>query len=323
MPYLDDMRAILDNLQGLHRAVTGHGKQLERLAVASNANEQANLLTNGGFEVWQRGNGPFTASGAYTADRWRMSIGAAGTMSLTNITLTSGLGGATSSGPQVVYTHGTADSTLWQLLVLTEFPYLRGSTVSLSARVYSSVASAARLSLTTVGTGGATTYSAYHPGNGTWQTLMVSAPIPIDATSLTVDALRMSATGTHYVDNAVLVVGSVAADYALLHPTDDMARCERYRQSIGVDGGGDLIYTMFNAFATAQTAWFTPTYRTQMAITPTATLQGTWTLGGASALAVGGPTTRALYLSYTSTASSVSTAWNSANTANIVLEANP
>src|SRR5215471_14015617 len=33
-----------------------------------------NLLTNGGFEIWQRGNGPFTANSAYTADRWLISL---------------------------------------------------------------------------------------------------------------------------------------------------------------------------------------------------------------------------------------------------------
>src|SRR5262245_43092534 len=39
-------------------------------------------LTNGGFEIWQRGAGPFTASGAYTADRWVLSI-TTGTASVT------------------------------------------------------------------------------------------------------------------------------------------------------------------------------------------------------------------------------------------------
>src|SRR5262245_60247482 len=34
---------------------------------------RANLLTNGGFEIWQRGNGPFTGTGTgYCADRWAL-----------------------------------------------------------------------------------------------------------------------------------------------------------------------------------------------------------------------------------------------------------
>src|SRR5215217_228252 len=40
---------------------------------------RANLLTNGGFEQWQRGAGPFVtaASGIFTADRWQSQMGGA------------------------------------------------------------------------------------------------------------------------------------------------------------------------------------------------------------------------------------------------------
>src|SRR5262252_5943387 len=32
-----------------------------------------NLLSNGGMEIWQRGNGAFSGNGVYTADRWATS----------------------------------------------------------------------------------------------------------------------------------------------------------------------------------------------------------------------------------------------------------
>src|SRR5215468_5934538 len=34
-----------------------------------------NLLTNGGFEIWQRGAAGFTATGIYSADRWYNGLG--------------------------------------------------------------------------------------------------------------------------------------------------------------------------------------------------------------------------------------------------------
>src|SRR5215471_9446079 len=39
-------------------------------------------LVNGGFEIWQRGNGPFTTSGSFTADRWLIVLGGTSTISI-------------------------------------------------------------------------------------------------------------------------------------------------------------------------------------------------------------------------------------------------
>src|SRR5204862_4142173 len=43
---------------------------------------RTNLLVNGSLNVWQRGNGPFTANNAYTADRWQISLAASDTLSV-------------------------------------------------------------------------------------------------------------------------------------------------------------------------------------------------------------------------------------------------
>src|SRR5499427_9021761 len=45
-----------------------------------------NLLTNGGFEIWQRGNGPFTANGVYTSDRWFIALQGTDTLSVSKDT---------------------------------------------------------------------------------------------------------------------------------------------------------------------------------------------------------------------------------------------
>ena len=39
----------------------------------------------------------------------------------------------------------------------------------------------------------------------------------------------------------MLVVGSVAADYAPMHPADDLARCQRYYQTLGRNGTGAIV----------------------------------------------------------------------------------
>src|SRR5688500_18956174 len=48
-----------------------------------------NLVTNGGFEVWQGGPGPFAGSGALTADMWRVTQ-SAGVPSTSRISSTIG-----------------------------------------------------------------------------------------------------------------------------------------------------------------------------------------------------------------------------------------
>jgi hypothetical protein len=76
--------------------------------------------------------------------------------------------------------------------------------------------------------------------------------------------ITLAAVGNAYLDNATLVVGSVAADYAPLHPADDLARCLRYYEKVKAT-------TRFNAVG-AGAASFTPLpYKTTMAITPTIT----------------------------------------------------
>src|SRR5215471_17258325 len=47
---------------------------------------RSSLLTNGGFEIWQRGNGPFTTNGGWTTDRWGISAGGTDTLSVSRDT---------------------------------------------------------------------------------------------------------------------------------------------------------------------------------------------------------------------------------------------
>ena len=227
---------------------------------------RANLLTNGGFEIWQRGNGPFTATSVYTADRWVQSLAAGDTLS------TSANAGVapqlpyTRTGAQLVYTRSTGGSSFAQTVRDSDHP-LHGKPVSLSAVVYSTVPNAIRLNLND---GTNNTYSAYHPGDSTWKTLTVTGPsVPLSATSV-VAGFVLDASGTFYVDNAMLVVGSVPADYMPLHPADDLARCLRYYQRWQPASGA--YYVAQGSAQTTTAHYFLMAVKAALAATPTLTV---------------------------------------------------
>jgi len=188
---------------------------------------RVNLLANGGFEIWQRGTGPFTLNGAYCADRWLYSIGPGGTISViadaTNNDTASRVCAA------VTYTHGGNLTLLYQPFASQgDLPglvqQLRGKQVTFSMRVKTSTAGA--VSIGVYGTAHGRATGTPHTGNGTYQTLTYSTTVPVNETSFQVE-VSFSASCTAYVDNAMLVVGSQSADYAPLHPADDLARCLR------------------------------------------------------------------------------------------------
>ncbi len=168
-----------------------------------------NLLVNGGFEVWQRGNGPFAATGNFAADRWQMSFGG-GTMSVTRDT--ANVATPDSAACAAVVVTSPSNVLLTQTL---EGTHLRGRTVTFSMRVKTSTASAVRIN---VFDGVATQASAFHSGGGAYETLTVTATLGAAVTGTNILQVSFAVACTAYLDNAMLVVGSQAADYAPLHP---------------------------------------------------------------------------------------------------------
>jgi hypothetical protein len=236
---------------------------------------RANLLTNGGFEIWQRGAGPFS-SGTYCADRWSMWPGG-GTLSVSRDTANSDLSGACAvlvvAGGVTV---GNAAQVYQAPMVLTDpgADGLRGRTVSVSMRVKCSVATAFRIQASpTVGTPGT---SAYHTGGGAYETLTCSATIATNATTTVVTLTTLiEKTGTFYIDNATLVVGSQAADYVPMHPADDLARCLRYYEVIG----NAYPYPMLSGYNAAGANTFVSVpLQVLKGVAPTVTKVGTWTV---------------------------------------------
>lgn len=232
-----------------------------------------NLLTNGGFEVWQRGPGPYSASGAYTADRWSLAPGSGSSFSNVQKTNSPAPGGGQYS-LNGTYTH-SATSYIIQTLKTSDAGLGGGAgagagvVLSLSMYVFTATANAVLIGLQTDGTGGTITYSTYHPGGGAWVRLTVAnVAVPTNATFVQV-LVVLGASCTFYVDNATLVVGSVPADYAPLHPADDLARCLRYYQRWDANSA-DQPFCLGQAISTARVLALLPSKVTP-AVAPTVT----------------------------------------------------
>ena len=228
---------------------------------------RANLLTNGGFEIWQRGNGPFTANNAYAADRWQIVLIGNDTVSVTRA---AGLGPGQYAA-SVTTTHGTGNVLLQQILRASDTGLL-GQTVTFSVMVWSPN-TAPIVAINRDGTGGGQVNGNTHTGGSTWQKLSVTAAIPADATSVTL-FVAFNVSAGYLMDNAMLVVGSQAADYVPLHPADDLARCLRYYEVIASNSG--VIATAQALSATQFQAMLR--FRTYKAVTPTLTQGATQTL---------------------------------------------
>jgi len=283
---------------------------------------RANLLTNGGFEIWQRGNGPFTTHQAYAADKWQILLSGGQTVSVTRDTANADTGSVACAAFVISGTVSAAAQAQWiqraNDAVAADNLGLRGRTVTFSMRVRASVANAVRLSLYD---GSTETTGAYHSGSGAYETLTVTKTMASNMSAVLTRAY-VEAAGTFYFDNAMLVVGSVAADYAPLHPADDLARCQRYYEIQGGASGASFVH---NAYAAGgQVIQFTHTFMEQKAVTPTMTKNGTWTLTGVSAQpTVGDPTPNSYTFAFTPTATGMGQVYASNATCFISAESNP
>jgi hypothetical protein len=232
---------------------------------------RANLLTNGGFRIWQRGAGPFTTG--YSADRW--GVGGGGTGASHSVTQQSStLGGAVSSVLQDVFTYGNAGASVYQILKMTDCD-LRGRTITASAWMYCYQANAMRLNLASDGT------SAQNIGSpcpiGVWTKLTVTIAVPTDATTVWFE-MYMTASCNALMGQATLVIGSVPADYAPLHPADDLARCLRYYERVDAASNSYLCNAFCYAAANAMGFWYPKAPVKAVIPTVTASAPATWSV---------------------------------------------
>jgi len=291
----------------------------------------ANLLVNGGFEVWQRGNGPFTgAGGGFHADRWQIYMQGTDTISVTKDTAASDIAMGSNTAAACAFTLGNGGgvSSIYQVLMINE-QGLQGRTVSASVRVYTSFANAVRIDLQR--NDGTQVFSSYHSGNGQYQTLSVTMTnVPTNATSVVLH-VYFSASGTHHIDNAMLVVGSTPADYQPLHPADDLARCLRYYEQLG----SSYFDAIGAGVATATTqVLIVGAFKAQKAVSPTVTqaaggwqvfTNGSW--ANPSAATTAGITVRSALLQLTpaqnATVNQAAVGTGSGSGIAVIAEANP
>lgn len=235
---------------------------------------RANLLTNGGGEIWQRGAGSFTAQGAVTADGWMIWVGA-GTFQVDREGVAK-LGESQYSIRVIVGAGGSG--------ALYNFPgkelvnQLRGVTVTFSAWVLTSVANAVCLRAwhsPNVGASGA-----FHTGSGAWERLTVTQLVATNSTDFHAEVV-FSAAGTYYIDNATLVVGSVSGNYVPLHPADDLARCLRYYERMGFTSAAYPMILLAGTGAT--TVYGSFPFMARKAVQPTVTVTSGWQLNNFTA----------------------------------------
>lgn len=271
-----------------------------------------NLLTNGGFEVWQRGNGPFTA-GAYGADRWFNSPAGTDTFSVSKDT--TNVDASSSAAAAVTFTLGTGAGTSYYLQLIEGINQLKGKTITLSVRVRVATANACRPAIYDSVNGWRN--GTFHTGDGTYQTLTFTAAIPAAATTLYV-AVNFAASCTAYIDNATLVVGSVAMDYQPLHPADDLNRCLRYYETIATDAQSMYVAGYMSAGGSVG-IWQTTVNK---AITPTVTKVGSFALANCAQPTIWGISRTGFTALISVTALGAYSCYNSSGTGYNV-EANP
>jgi hypothetical protein len=234
-----------------------------------------NLLTNGSFENWQRGTGPFTGNTAYGPDRWVLGVIGTDTMSISRGAAAAGMLGQFNVACNFTLGTGAGGSNLTQVIKKTEIN-LTGKTVTFSIWISTGVVGAVRPYIWFDGASSNTIYGLSNTGGA--QVLYTTATIPNDATQVNM-GIFFSATCSPAIDNASLVLGAVAPDFPGVHIADDLARCLRYYEILG-GGGQDMILGGYQVGGSS--AYTSLTFAAKKAVAPTCTRVGTWGLNNVS-----------------------------------------
>jgi hypothetical protein len=146
--------------------------------------------------------------------------------------------------------------------------------------------------------------------------------------------VQLNQTQVTAIDNATLQLGAAPVAYAPLHPTEDLARCQRYYWYVGGDDAAEIVGHGMAVSATQVFGWLK--FPVQMAGVPTMTVSAPalWGVMGAgggviacTALAFGSPTPKGVRFSATTagglTAGDGSQLMAQSTSARISAEVNP
>jgi hypothetical protein len=280
-----------------------------------------NLLTNGGFELWQRGTGPYTAHLAYGPDRWRIALTGTDTLSVSRSTTADTVFGSQySAACTFVLGTGAGNTNLQQYFTTVDNAQTYNRAMMFSVRVQTSTPNAVRLGYYN---GSAWVYGTqYHTGDGTWQTLVLT--IPALAITTQYVAVVFAASCTAYVDSAMLIVGTTYADFYPWPPAVDLTICQRYYEEVGPANSGTLILRTANPTAATYYADTVLRWAVRKPASPTLTKNGTWSANNCTQ-----PSTANLSVDgarmegSTGPAAGDSYVYNAGTGCNLVVEANP
>jgi hypothetical protein len=233
--------------------------------IAVSTSPDANILDNGGFNIWQRGTS-FTNPTVYTVDRWKADVNGSPSWTVTQeATIVDQ--GLYSLKIQVTAAGGASGIGLAQYI--ENWQQYKGKTLSVSVRVYSNVNFSLYLS-----DGTQTPSTTAHTGNNTWQTLTGSIVVSNNANSLRLETDGRTTNHTTYIGSVMLVIGNKPQNFVPLHPQTDLARCQRYYEvsgspygvtfrALGINNGGQYQLSSYQPFSVLKR------------VSPTITLTGT------------------------------------------------
>lgn len=228
-----------------------------------------NLLVNGGFEIWQRGDGAFTTHWTYTADRWLINQIESDTVSVEREYALPPAETVQGGASSLKFTCTGAGSTSCVQQHIEDSAELAGRTISFTIMVKCDDVQAVRAFISD-DTGD--TFSDYHTGGGTWQRLRVTRAIDSAATVVYVGVQQVYATEC-YIDQAMCVIGTVPCRYIPLLPPDDWQRCMRYYE---VHGGADGPLIVRGYGVTMDFIGQSISFCVRKAVLPTVTIVGNW-----------------------------------------------
>jgi hypothetical protein len=219
----------------------------------------------------------------------------------------------------VTTTSGAFANSVHIVQKIENFRELRGRAISVSFRVKAAAAATAQIVwFDGIAGGGAWQLGPSTAITTNYQTLTLTFTPSVSATAAYVSLAFLTVT-TFYVDNAMLVVGAVPADYAPLHPADDLARCLRYYEIIAESAQG----MSWGGYGTAgMGVQVTFLYRARKPLTPTITKGAAWSLVNCSQPSQGTAGADSCYFATTVTAAGAYQFYNGSANA-LILEANP
>lgn len=288
-----------------------------------------NYLCNGGFETWQRGTGAFTATTAYSADRWQIILAGTDALSVSQVSAAANKKTNSQFSAGCTFTLGTGAgaTTLKQRLTISDgFHFLLGQAISfrIACKTGTAAANSVRSYIKTDGTGGTTNNSGYHGNNTSFEDMDVTnVVVPTDATFIEVGVFFAAGAGViFYLDNAILVQQSFAVAFQPLAPAEELQRCQRYYE---IHGATVTTFPAFNFSANgAHTISYPISFLAPKAGTPTLTKNGaTWTVVNCAQPTVDAPNTQGYRLNAAATGAGAGSVVPSGNTDFVSMEINP